>query len=94
VGILPGITRARILEVAPEVGLTVELRALEQAELAKVDELFISSSIRELLPVVRVDGTPVAGGVPGPKTRELLDAFRARVRRSLGLPPRSGLWTK
>lgn len=93
VGILPGITRARILDVAADGGLEVELRPLELGEIPHADELFICSSIRELLPVVRVDGQPIGNGSPGPVTQELLAAFRARVRRSLGLPPRSGFFT-
>jgi branched-subunit amino acid aminotransferase/4-amino-4-deoxychorismate lyase len=80
-GILPGITRKVALQVAEELGLSVSLRALRVDELASVDELFVSSSIRELLPVVSVDGRPIASGVPGPITQRLLSAFRQHVRR-------------
>lgn len=84
-GILPGITRARVLELARELGLEVELRALTLEELRAADELFVSSSIRELLPVVRLDGQPVGGGRPGPETRRLLSAFRKKAREIMGL---------
>lgn len=84
-GILPGITRAFLLEVAAELGVEVELRSLAVAELAGADEVFISSSIRELLPVVRVDGGAVGNGAPGPTTRRLLAAFREKARKSMGL---------
>jgi branched-chain amino acid aminotransferase len=68
-GILPGITREIVLDVAKELGLAVELRAARTDELPSFDEAFISSSIRELLPVVR----------PGPTFEKLLAAFRDKV---------------
>lgn len=80
-GILPGITRKVALRVAEELDLPVSLRALDVGELPSVDELFVSSSIRELVPVVSVDGRPVANGLPGPITQRLLSAFRQHVRR-------------
>jgi branched-chain amino acid aminotransferase len=79
-GILPGITRAHVLLVAKELSLEVEERPLLVSELSGLDELFISSSIRELVPVVRVDGQAIGAGVPGPLAQRLLEAFRARAR--------------
>ena len=78
--ILPGITRARVLNLARQ-SLPVEERALHKSELAQADEVFITSSIRELLPVVRVDGRMVGPGVPGPITLDLLARFRAAAMR-------------
>lgn len=81
-GILAGITRRTILEVLKELGIEVRFGPLELANLAAgFDEVFVSSSIREIVPVVCIDGAPVGSGVPGPVTRRLLEAFRARVRR-------------
>jgi branched-chain amino acid aminotransferase len=85
-GILPGITRARILDVAADLGIKVQFAPLPLAELAHVDELFICSSIRELLPVVRVDGQQIGDGQPGPLTRTLLRGFREKNNRNMGLP--------
>jgi branched-chain amino acid aminotransferase len=79
-GILPGITRRHVLHVAARLGIEVRLAALPKEELLAADEIFISSSLRELLPVVRLDGNTVGGGVPGPVTRRLLEAFRRHVR--------------
>lgn len=79
-GILAGITRAHLLALARELGLLVELRALERDAVLAAEELFISSSIRELLPVVRLDGRAIGAGTPGPIYRRLLSAFRARTR--------------
>jgi branched-subunit amino acid aminotransferase/4-amino-4-deoxychorismate lyase len=78
--ILPGITRARVLELARST-LPVEERALHKAELAQADEVFITSSIRELVPVVRIDGRAVGPGAPGPITLDLLAQFRAAALR-------------
>ncbi|MEO6600383.1 MAG: aminotransferase class IV [Polyangiaceae bacterium] len=75
--ILPGITRAHVLELARVTGVPVELRAMPKAEIAGADEVFICSSIRELVPVVNLDGRAVGPGVPGPVTRELHRLYRA-----------------
>ena len=81
-GILLGITRAFVLEVAAELGLSIELRTLFVSELTSSDEAFISSSIREIVPVVDVDGVAVGSGRPGPLTLELLRGFREKIRSS------------
>jgi len=80
-GILPGITRGWVLELARQLGLAVELRAIPLGEAYAASELFITSSIRELLPVVHLDGRVLGTGAVGPVFRRLLDAFRAHVRR-------------
>ena len=82
-GALAGITRAGILSVAADFGLRQEFRTLRVDELRGADEVFISSSIRELLPVVRIDGRPVGDGKPGLWSRKLLLAFRDHVRREV-----------
>jgi branched-chain amino acid aminotransferase len=79
-GILAGITRAHLLELAAELGLPSELKTLELGAVLAADELFISSSIRELLAVVRLDGQTIGTGKPGPIYRRLLAAFRQRAR--------------
>jgi branched-chain amino acid aminotransferase len=89
-GILPGITRQRVLEAAKDLGVPVRYAAFDQATLCDHDELFVCSSIRELLPVVRVDGRPVGGGLPGPITQALLEKFRENVAKGMGLLPASG----
>jgi branched-chain amino acid aminotransferase len=83
--ILAGITRAHLIELATDLGRPLRLAELTPADLASADEVFISSSLREVLPVVRVDDRPVAGGRPGPVTRALHTAFR--VRAGLGAEP-------
>jgi branched-chain amino acid aminotransferase len=79
-GILAGITRAQVLEVAAQTSVEVTLLAPDVEQAYAADELFITSSIRELVPVVRLDGRTVGTGKPGPVFRRLLAAFRERVR--------------
>jgi len=75
-GILAGITRAGVLAAAAKLGMEVDQRALEPEDLYAADEVFVTSSIRELLSVVRVDGRPVGDGAPGPVARALHRRFR------------------
>lgn len=82
-GILPGITRAKILEVAIETGLQVAEGVPTVNTLRGADAVFISSSIREMLSVVRLDDFPIGSGSVHPRVRRLHDDFRA----SVGVPP-------
>jgi branched-chain amino acid aminotransferase len=84
-GILAGITRAHLIDVAAEIGRPLHLAPLTPGDLAAADEVFVCSSLREVVPVVRVDDHAVAGGRPGPVTRALHAAFRARA--GLGADP-------
>ena len=77
---LAGVTRALAIEVAESL-LPVRRAAIRRDELPLVDEAFISSVSRELLPVVRIDGRPVGEGSVGPTTRAILRAFQALVAR-------------
>jgi len=79
-GILMGITRQKILEIARREGIVVEQKSFFPKELSTADEVFISSSIREIAPVVTVDGTPIAQGKPGKLTLRLLNALREVAR--------------
>jgi branched-chain amino acid aminotransferase len=81
-GILLGITRQVVLDVAAELGFDIELKSLPLAEVKAASELFISSSIREILPVVSVDGVAIGTGKPGPATLRLLERLREVCRSS------------
>lgn len=80
-GILEGVTRGVVLEIAEREGLRFFEETLSVADLKQCDEVFITSSIREILAIVRVDAQAIGAGKPGPVTRRLLEAFRAHVRR-------------
>lgn len=76
-GVLPGITRATVLELARAAGHEVVETALAAAEVREADEVFITSTAGGVMPVTRVDGVPVGDGRPGPVTRALRAAYWA-----------------
>jgi branched-subunit amino acid aminotransferase/4-amino-4-deoxychorismate lyase len=75
-GILQGVTRGTLIELAEGCGYTVEVGVYPLAELAGADEVFTSSAVREVMPVVEVDGGAIGDGTPGRAARELQDALR------------------
>ena len=80
--ILPGITYDLVLELAKADGLPFEVRETSVAELYAADEVWLSSSIREVVPVTMVDGMPVGEGVPGPvygKVYGLYQDYKGRI---------------
>lgn len=81
-GILAGITRAYIVQAAKDLGIPCEERALPVAEIFDADEVFVTSTIRELLSVAYVDDRPIGGGSPGPIARALHERFRRMVEPS------------
>jgi len=81
-GILEGVTRGAVLALSREAGLPVEEAPLAVADLRGADELFITSTAREILPVTRLGDRPVGAGRPGPLTERLHRAFRARADAS------------
>ena len=78
-GPLDGITRAEVLSIARELGVATVCSRLDASDLWTADEVFLTSSVRELVPVVRVDDHEVGDGAPGPLTRRLHAAYRART---------------
>jgi 4-amino-4-deoxychorismate lyase len=80
-GILAGITRLTVLELAAGSGYRVVEGVFTTEDLAEAEEAFTSSSTREIMPVVTVDGRPVGGGTPGPAAAALQAALRRRAER-------------
>ena len=79
--ILPGITYDATIEFARDAGLAAEIRPVSQAEAQDADEMWLSSSTKEVLAVTSVDGRAFAGGKPGPVFRRVYDLFQARKPR-------------
>ncbi len=80
-GILAGVTRATLVEEAAAAGYEVREGVFPLEHLARANEAFTSSSIREVMPVVELDGAPVGDGAPGRAARELQDALRRAAER-------------
>ena len=80
-GALPGITRAAVMELATHAGIRVDERPLGLDELRGAGEAFLTSSLREIAPLVRVGERAIGDGAPGPRTRQLTLAYAALVRR-------------
>ena len=79
-GLLPGITREFVLELAADLGLPAHESSITPEELLAADEVFLTGTTREVTPVVHVDETRIADGRPGRLTRQLLAAFRDRAQ--------------
>ncbi len=77
-GVLEGITRRSVLELARELGVAVEERSVAAGEAAAADEMFATSTAGGIMPVTRVDNAAVADGRMGPVTRRLSDAYWER----------------
>ena len=78
-GLLAGITREFLFEVAPDAGLSIVERTIHEADLHDADEVFITGTTFEVTPVVGIDGRTIGGGTPGPTTRRVLEAYRTRA---------------
>jgi D-alanine transaminase len=76
--ILPGITYDAAIEFAREVGMPVEIRPITRAEALAADEMWLSSSTKEVVAITTLDGMPFGGGVPGPVFRKLWAVFQSR----------------
>ncbi|MEO0724241.1 MAG: aminotransferase class IV [Bacteroidota bacterium] len=77
--VLHGITRLKILEVARDLGMRVEERDVELAELKAAREMFFTSSIKGALPIVSIDGQIIGNGQLGEQTQKLQEAFLSLV---------------
>ncbi len=80
-GILRGITRTTLFEVAAKLGLRIEERGFTVAEARAAREAFISSATTIAMPVVEIDGAPIANGHPGSVTMSLRQAFHDLAER-------------
>jgi 4-amino-4-deoxychorismate lyase len=81
-GILAGVTRATLIEAAAGLGYEVHEGSFPLAHLASAEEAFTSSSVREVMPAVELDGAPLGNGAPGSAARELQGALRAAAAGS------------
>ncbi|MCL2119399.1 MAG: branched-chain-amino-acid transaminase [Planctomycetaceae bacterium] len=80
-GILEGVTRNVVLELAAQLGIPAKETAFTRHDVFVADECFLTGSAAELIPVVSIDKRTIGNGKPGPITKQLLDAFHEVVKR-------------
>jgi branched-chain amino acid aminotransferase len=80
-GILEGITREAVIELAQAAGLPVQQIALTRHDLFIADECFLTGTAAEIIPVVKLDSRVIGTGQPGPITRQLMQQFVELTRR-------------
>jgi branched-subunit amino acid aminotransferase/4-amino-4-deoxychorismate lyase len=76
-GILAGVTRRVVLDLAAALPVPTREEPVSVKDLLSADEVFITSTLKEVLPVATIDGHAVGAGRPGPLTLRLLQALRA-----------------
>ena len=82
-GILPGIARRDIFEVAATIGLKVSERYVNPEELHSADEAFLTNSLMEVMPLVKIDRRPIKNGLPGRVTSDIHNKYREIVRENI-----------
>lgn len=80
--ILPGVTRALVLELVKSSGTPAREEPVRANRLREAEEVFLTGTTTEVLPVTRLDGRPVGRGVPGPVARRLAELYLAELERT------------
>ena len=80
IGVLEGITRGAAIDLCAELAMPIEIAPLPVATLKAADEVFITSTAGGIMPVTRIDGAPVADGMPGAFTARLTELYWAKHR--------------
>ena len=78
-GILEGVTRNIVIELAREAGTDISMTDLSKDDLYNVDEFFLTGTAAEVVPVTQIDGRKIGDGKPGALTRQLMEAFSRLV---------------
>ena len=81
--ILPGCTRAALIDELAQAGIPIELREFSLEEMRRAREAFITSATSFVKPILRIDGQPVGDGAVGPIVRRLFDIFARHVKGGL-----------
>lgn len=79
--ILPGVTRATVIEIARAASIPLEERPLTINDLLEADEVFLTSTSMEVMPVCRIERHAIANDKPGPISKRLLELFRELVQK-------------
>jgi branched-chain amino acid aminotransferase len=81
-GLLPGITREFMWQVGNAAGIPVKEKTLFGGDLQDADEMFLTSTTREVMPIVEVGDAKIGSGSPGPITLKLLETFRRLAKNA------------
>jgi D-alanine transaminase len=84
--ILPGITRNLLIRLAQKADIPVREQPLRRDDLFKIDEIFLTGTTSEVVPVVKVDSKPIGTGQPGPMANRMLELHQKAVREFLATP--------
>ncbi len=87
--VLPGITRAVVLEIARDLGIPVRENAFAERDIARLDECFLAGTTADIMPIVRVNDHVIGSGAPGPIATRLYKEFRAHMDASCAAAPAS-----
>ena len=91
VGILEGITRNAVMQLAAELGIPTVEQLFNQYELYTAEECFLTGTAAEIMPIVKIDGRVIGDGIPGPVTNRLIERFREEtVRNGVAIWPEQG----
>jgi len=82
-GVLPGITREAVLEIAQAANIKTLERQAQLEELIEAEEAFVTNSILELMPLTWFEGKPIGTGKPGQLTKQLLAAYRKLINEAI-----------
>ncbi|MEE9295938.1 MAG: aminotransferase class IV [Phycisphaerae bacterium] len=82
--VLPGIARGVVLELCAAQGIKAQQRAIDVDDLFDADEVFLTNTIMQVMPVNRVEKRDIGGGRPGPVAKGLLEQYRKRVAQECG----------
>ncbi len=86
-GALPGITRAVVMELATDEGCPTSEKPFGLSQLLAAEEVFLTNSIMEVMPVTRINGTPIGSGKPGEVTARIARKYRSIVAAECGATP-------
>lgn len=79
--VLPGVTRAVVIELAKQTGIALQETPLEQEELLAADEAFLTNAVMGVMPVCRVQRQAIGTGKPGQLTRQVYESYRQFIRQ-------------